>query len=328
MDPKAQADTINQDVSVEEQLPTLTSPESPRMRALAAIEEKNRLRIEEEMGVKLDDDTPVPDQVTEQLSDPDPEPEPAPAPEVRKVKVDGRELEVPIDDLVATYQKNTAADRRLKEAAEILEQARQLAAQTQAAEPEPAPAATPVETPEELKKQAAELLDKLYDGDKESASEALVNLLAKARGDSPSTPAPVQAVVDPDVLTSQVLERMALNAAFERVKTDYPDIIADPNLEMVAAMQINQRVAAGESRADAMLLVADSLYQSLGKKPTGRQEEPPKPTKSQRQENLERLDTLPSASAAAIQPQSPAESSPSAVIAELASRRLGQSLPR
>ena len=196
------------------------------------------------------------------------------------------------------------------------------------AEPEPAPAATPVETPEELKKQAAELLDKLYDGDKESASEALVNLLAKARGDSPSTPAPVQAVVDPDVLTSQVLERMALNAAFERVKTDYPDIIADPNLEMVAAMQINQRVAAGESRADAMLLVADSLYQSLGKKPTGRQEEPPKPTKSQRQENLERLDTLPSASAAAIQPQSPAESSPSAVIAELASRRLGQSLPR
>ena len=93
-------------------------------------------------------------------------------------------------------------------------------------------------------------------------------------------------------------------------------------------MQINQRVAAGESRADAMLLVADSLYQSLGKKPTGRQEDPPKPAKSQRQENLERLDTLPSASAAAIQPQSPAESSPSAVIAELASRRLGQSLPR
>lgn len=326
MDPKAQADTINQDVSVEEQLPTLTSPESPRMRALAAIEEKNRLRIEEEMGVKLDDDTPVQDQVAEQLNDPAPEPEPAP--EVRKVKVDGRELEVPIDDLVATYQKNTAADRRLKEAAEILEQARQLAAQTQAAEPESAPAATPAETPEELKKQAAELLDKLYDGDKESASEALVNLLAKARGDSPSTPAPVQAVVDPDVLTSQVLERMALNAAFERVKTDYPDIIADPNLEMVAAMQINQRVAAGESRADAMLLVADSLYQSLGKKPTGRQEDPPKPAKSQRQENLERLDTLPSASAAAIQPQSPAESSPSAVIAELASRRLGQSLPR
>lgn len=322
MDPKAQADTLDQDVSVEDQLPTLTSADSPRMRALAAIEEKNRQRIEAEMGVKLDDDTPAPDQVTEQLS------EPTPAPEVRKVKVDGRELEVPIDDLVATYQKNTAADRRLKEAAEILEQARQLAAQTQVAEPEPAPAATPVETPEDLKKQAAELLDKLYDGDKDSASEALVNLLAKARGDSPSTPAPVQAVVDPDVLTSQVLERMALNSAFERVKTDYPDIIADPNLEMVAAMQINQRVAAGESRATAMLSVADSLYQSLGKKPTGRQDDTPKPAKSQRQENLERLDTLPSASAAAIQPQSPAESSPSAVIAELASRRLGQSLPR
>lgn len=322
MDPKAQADTLDQDVSVEDQLPTLTSADSPRMRALAAIEEKNRQRIEAEMGVKLDDDTPAPDQVTEQLS------EPTPAPEVRKVKVDGRELEVPIDDLVATYQKNTAADRRLKEAAEILEQARQLAAQTQVAEPEPAPAATPVETPEDLKKQAAELLDKLYDGDKDSASEALVNLLAKARGDSPSTPAPVQAVVDPDVLTSQVLERMALNSAFERVKTDYPDIIADPNLEMVAAMQINQRVAAGESRATAMLSVADSLYQSLGKKPTGRQDDTPKPAKNQRQENLERLDTLPSASAAAIQPQSPAESSPSAVIAELASRRLGQSLPR
>lgn len=323
MDPRQQADAIDQDVSAaEDNLPTLTSPESPRMRALAAIEAKNRERFEQESGIKLDD------QVAEQLAEPElvGAAKPEEPPKV-KVKVDGVEQEVDVDTLVRSFQKNSAADRRLEEAAQILRQAEQLAAQTKAA-PEPAPAATPAQPPEDLKAQAAELLDKLYDGDKDSASEALVKLLAQTRGGDQPTPQPVQAVVDTDVLTSQVLERMALNTAFERVKTDYPDIIADPDLEFIAATKINNLVSQGVARSEALITVADSLYKTLGKTPVGRQETPPEPVKSKRQENKERLDPIPAASAAAVSPQSPAESSPSAVIAELAARRLGQSLPR
>lgn len=309
-----QVDAIQQDVSTEEQQ-TLTSPESPRARALAIIEEKNRLRMEEEMGVSLaePEPEPEPDQVEQQLADP----EPAPA-QKYKVKVDGQELEVPIEDLVRTYQKNTAADRRLEEAARILRESQELAAQ------ESQPQQNLPEPDEDLRTEAAKMLADMYEGNQEAATEAMVKLLSRAKGGDQPTPQPT---IDPDQLTAQVLERMALNTAFERVKTDYPDIIADPNLEALAAMQINQQVQAGIPRSDAMLSVADSLYKSLGKTPTGRQQTTSQ-QRSTRQENKERLDPVPSASAAAVAPVSPMEANnPSALIQEMAKRRLGQTLP-
>lgn len=319
MDPKEMSEAINQDVT--DELPTLTSAGSPRANALAAIEASHRSRMEEETGLKLTDESAqveqpesVEAQVAQQLADPEPTPE---APKY-KVKIDGVEQEVDADTLIRTYQKNAAADRRLEEAARLLREAEQLAAQSAAKpEPDPAPATN-------LREDAAKVLSTLYDGDQEAAAEALVNLLSKAKGGDQPTPAPT---VDPDVLTEKVLERMALNAAFERVKSDYPDIIADPNLEALAAMQINQQVNAGIPRADAMLSVVDGIYKSLGKTPVGRQAEPQKQAKSTRQENKERLDPVPSASATATsQPVKNEEPDQSALIREVAARRLGQSL--
>ena len=325
MDQSQLADAIQEDVSTEEQIATLTSPQSPRMRALAEIEEKNRARLEEEIGVKFSDDD---EQVAQQLDDPTPEPI-APlegkeaTPERVKVKVDGIEKEVTQEDLVRAYQKNAAADHRLEEAALLLRQAEQLAAQNAA----PLPQADPVQTDEALRKEAAETLAKLYEGDQEAAAEALINLLAKARGGDQPTPAQAPQI-DEEVLAARVLDRMSIDAAFKRVETDYPDLINDPNLEMLAAIKIDQKVAAGARRADAMLEVADDLYKSLGKLPTGRQAAPD-PTKNTRKENKERLDNIPTASATAMPKLSLNENpDPSSVIAELASRRLGQSLPR
>ena len=310
-----QVDAIQQDVSTEEQQ-TLTSPESPRARALAIIEEKNRLRMEEEMGVSLaepePEPEPEPDQVEQQLV----EPEPAPV-QKYKVKVDGQELEVPIEDLVRTYQKNTAADRRLEEAARILRESQELAAK------EVAPVQNLPVVDEDIHAVAAKMLAHMYEGNQEAAQEDLVKLISMPKGGDQPTP---QQAIDPDQLTDYVLNRMAYDAALKRVETDYPDILADPNLKALASMQINQQVENGIPRSDAMISVADSLYKSLGKTPTGRQQTAP-PQRSTRQENKERLDPVPSASAAAVAPVSPMEANnPSALIQEMANRRLGQTL--
>lgn len=320
MDPKAQSEAINQDVT-DVEIPTMTSPESPRAKALAAIEESHRARMEEELGTKFSDDpapaaeepAPEDDQLKQQLADPEPTTES----QKYKVKIDGVEQEVSAEEMIRVYQKNSAADRRLEEAARLLREAEQLAAQ----KPEPAQDPAPVE--ENLREDAAKVLSTLYDGDQEAATEALVNLLSKAKGGNQPTPQPA---VDPDVLTEKVLERMALNTAFERVKSDYPDIIADPNLEALAAMQINQQVSMGIPRADAMLSVADGLYKSLGKTPNGRQPDAPTQQKSTRQENKERLDNVPSASATATSPVQNGEPNQSALLKEIAARRIGQSM--
>lgn len=310
MNPKDMSDAINQDVTDKEQ-PTLTSPESPRARALAAIEEGHRARMEEEMGVSLSDD-----KVQEEVEEEAPAAvEQTPVPGAFKVKVDGVEQEVSAEDLIRAYQKNSAADRRLEEAARILRDAEQLAAQQQVAEPE--------QPQGNLREEAAEMMSKLYDGDQEAAAEALVNLLAKTKGgDQPTR----RQEVDADVLAEQVLERMAFNSAVERVKSDYPDLVADSNLEQLVVMQSTNLVSSGVPRAEALLSVAESLYKSLGKTPTGRQQDTPKP-KSARQENKDRLDNVPSASATATSmPVKSEEPDQSALIREVARRRIGQSL--
>jgi len=310
MNPKDMSDAINQDVTDKEQ-PTLTSPESPRARALAAIEEGHRARMEEEMGMSLSDD-----KGQEEVEEEAPAAvEQAPVPGAFKVKVDGVEQEVSAEDLIRAYQKNSAADRRLEEAARILREAEQLAAQNQVAEQE---------VPQgNLREEAAEMMSKLYDGDQEAAAEALVNLLAKTKGgDQPTR----RQEVDADVLAEQVLERMAFNSAVERVKSDYPDLVADSNLEQLVVMQSTNLVSSGVPRAEALLSVAESLYKSLGKTPTGRQQDTPKP-KSARQENKDRLDNVPSASATATSmPVKSEEPDQSALIREVARRRIGQSL--
>jgi len=312
MNPQAMSDAIDQDVTDKEQ-PTLTSPDSPRAKAMAAIEDVHRARMEEEMGVKFDaatevvdelDDAPIEDQVTKQMADPEPA--------TYKVKVDGVEQEVSAEDLIRTYQKNSAADRRLEEASRILREAEQLAAQKQVAEPEVVQS--------NLHDDAVSLLSKMYDGDQEAAAEALVNLLSKAKGGDQPTP---RQEVDADGLTEQVLERMAFNSAVERVKSDYPDLVADKNLEQLVVMQSNQLVSTGVPRTEALLSVADSLYKSLGKSPAGRQSDTSR-QKNVRQENKARLDPVPSASAtASMPPVASEEADQSALIREAAKRRVG-----
>lgn len=313
---EAQASAIQEDVPGEEQnLPTLTSPESPRMRAMAAIEESRLRQLQEESGVDLS--APAEDkQIEQQLAEPDPEPE---RPAAVKVKVDGNELEVSQEELIRAYQKNSAADRRLEEAARILRQAEELA-QQRVAEPEATTHSG--DTPEDLKSKAADVLSKLYDGDQEAATEALAQLIATAKGGDQPTQKPEPVQIDDAALTERVLERIALNDAMSKVRTDYPDIINDPDLEMLAAIKVNRLVEQGTPRSKAILEVSESMYKSLGK---GR---PTTATPSTRQENKARLDNIPTASAPAAAKPAPIEGNPSAAIQELAARRLGQSLPR
>lgn len=312
-------DAIQSDVSEEAQLATLTSPTSPRMRAMALIEENNRARLEDETGVTFDSDDQVAEQLAEPAPMPAPAPEPEPAPRMIAVKVDGVEQQISQEDLVRNYQKNTAADRRLEEAARLLREAQQA--------PQPITPAPAVDDGA-LRDEVKSTLSVIYGGDEEAAAEALVNLLAKVKGGDQPTQTPTPAINE-EQLADKVLERMAINTAFVTLQTDYPDLISDPNLEQLTAMNIQQLVAAGTPPDQAMLRAADSIYKSLGRTPVGRQTEPVTKARSSRQENKERLDPVPTAAAIAATSKSPSESgNPSAVIAELAGRRLGQSLPR
>lgn len=320
MDQTTEVDAIQPDVSIDENRPL-----TQRERAMEAISQKHIANLSEEVGFDLSGTQ----QVEKQLAEPESEPTPDPVPVQKvKVKVDGVEQEVDVDTLVRTFQKNSAADRRLEEAANLLRQAEELTAaarQTPVQETPPVPATTP----DELRKAAADVLGKLYDGDQEAAAEALADLLAKPRGGDQPTPQVPQAAIDDNALLDQLETRISLRAAFAKIKSDYPDIIADPDVELLTANKIERAVAAGTPRAEAMISAAQEVYTLLGKTPAGRPSEPSPAPANVRQENKARLDNVPTAHASAMPVGSPVENAnPSAVIAELASRRPGQSLPR
>lgn len=303
--------------------PTLTSQESPRMRNLDAIAASRLAQINEETGMEADPDseglTPE-EQVAAQTADPVPV-------EKVKVKVDGAELEVSQEELVRTFQKNAAADKRLEEATRLLREAEQLAATRAAAAPAPQEAQPQPVTTEDpvakLREDAAATLSKLYDGDQEAATEALVALMLKVSGGG--QPTQQTPTIDPSALTDQVLEQLSFKDALRKVRTDYPELVTDPNLERLTAMRAEELIASGKPRSDALLEAADGLYKSLGKVPTGRQAAPADAPKTTRQANKERLDPVPTAHASALPAATPMESNPSSVIAELAKKRLGQS---
>lgn len=322
MNTPGQADAIQTDVpsDVENEMPAF---KSAREIAMDQIDAANTSKLEAELGLPLSSPTPeIPDdQIKQQLEAPAPV---APAPQLVKVKVDGVEKEVPVEDLVRTYQKNSAADRRLEEATTLLREAQERAAQPVTA---PVQELKPVDPPADLQAEVKETLDKIYEGDPIAAAEALTNLLAKTRGGSQPTPAPAPVELDIDALTSRVQEQLKVDQAFETLKTDYPDLIADPTLETLTALKIQQAIASGTPRDKAMLSAAEDVYKSLGKTPAGRQPEAPKP--NVRLENKQRLDPVPTASSAAVLPQVDAEeTNPSSVIAQMAAKRLGQSLPQ
>lgn len=320
-------DAISNDVSDIEENRQLT----PRELAMEAISKKHITNLEAELGISLTNSEPDA-QIAEQLAEPAPvvaEPvvSATPAVQTYKVKVEGVEQEVDADTLVRAYQKNSAADRRLEQATSLLREAEE-----QAQKIANAPVQTPVptgKTPEELRAEAANLLDKMFDGDKDAAADALVGMLANVRGGDQPTPAPVQAPIDENALAAKVIEQMAVTSAFNQLKTDYPDVISDFDLERLTAMKIERAMELGTPRATAMIEAAAEVYKMVGKTPAGRQAEPVPTPANTRLANKERLDNLPIASATAVSPEAPAEgTNPSAVIAELASRRLGQSLPR
>src|SRR6266404_5937236 len=120
---------------------------SPRELAMDALESRHQQQMAESNGWELpSEDAPEPivppvedaaaAQLAAQLADPaaaaaataaapaasDP---PADAPAKVKIKIDGVESEVPMDEVIRQYQKNSSADKRLAEATRLLREAQE-----------------------------------------------------------------------------------------------------------------------------------------------------------------------------------------------------------
>jgi hypothetical protein len=168
------------------------------------------------------------------------------AKQMRKVKVDGQEFEVSEDDLVASYQKQAAATKRLQEAERILTDAKAQAAQITA--PKPASA-------DERKQKIKDYNAALYAGDLETAN-TLFEEINPGRD-------PVTATPDVEQIFKQVLpavkQQLSNESALDAFKKDFKDVVDDPDLLALTDMKLRQFEAEGKPYAEALTLAGNAV---------------------------------------------------------------------
>jgi hypothetical protein len=273
------------------------NPRNAYLEQLAQAESQRQL---EELGI-TETDAQIETQATDEKgAEPEPNEQPTPEPEANgkrmvKVKVDGEEIDVPEDEVIRSYQKDSAASKRLEAAAakmrEVEERERalnereaQLSRQTQAQ-----PDST--EPPPSTDDAAQQFLDAMYEGEGDKAKEALKKLLPQGRQET-TQQVDVNAIVP--TVAQQVRAQIERDNALEKFSKDYEDIVSDPYLASVAdnflkaELDANKDKTYGEALEEAGKQTRDWLKKLT---PT------PSTTRSEILAKKEQIDTVPTTNA-------------------------------
>lgn len=326
---------------------TVKREPTARELAVEAISASRNAEFEKETGIKIESvdpdvdpadaeaeaarkaaeagESPVNDQITQQLEAGTPAQatpntqEDLVARKV-KVKIDGVESEVSIEEMQREYQKGRTADKRLAEAAEArrLLQEEQLAAQTRSATPDKPAVAVDVDPAVAKKFTSA-----LFGGDEDTATSAFAEAVSKAvQTEMAKTGRSDATQPDAQTIAAQVKQQLVFDSALEQSKQDYPQLYADPDLEALGASKIQRRMNdEGMSFADALKSVGDEFSTKFGWKTAGRPDATTSTTT--RDEKLARkagIDTVTGINATSATTQEPPKSN-SDIIAEIKKSR-------
>lgn len=198
-----------------------------------------------------------------------------------EVVVDGERMKLPRATVVANYQKSATADKRLREANVLLENARRSAPPAAPAAADPAtPASAPVPKVDPKAFSSA-----LFEGDEDKAAEAFNGAVAarvaevlEERGIKAGDPVP--AAVDTKEITARVRQELSEESALAEARARYPKLFDKGDIETLGSVKIQRRMAEGVSFTDALTEVSGQMAESFGWEPVEESRTPapaPKP---------------------------------------------------
>lgn len=313
---------------------------NPRMSAMERIAEQRRSALAAD-GVDvsgMDTTTPTIDedegrddnsQLAAQLVQDDRPTHYASADTLVKVKVDGEEQELPLSEVIKSYQKDSAASKRLQEATRLLQIAEQQANNI-AKQPHQENNSDNANEPDPDKKEGRlasikGAFSKLYEGDEEGAAEEMLRLLDQGANTA------TQPRIDPAQIAAQVRQQLAVESAYGQVQSDYPELFSDTERGIVLGKEtfarLNAKEAQGIPRSLALQESAEEVAALFGIQKGRQQTAPARTARDTKLERKANLDIPESANVVAGNKQSHAEApNVSSVIKEMAAARLGQSM--
>ena len=262
----------------------------------------------EKEDTQSDDETTPADGTSSSEEDP-------PAAQKFKIKVNGQELELTQEELIARAQKVESADRYLADAAEARRRA-------EAAAPAPPPAATKP-TAEELQRQQDEedraLVRAIQMGTEEEAAAALRKLREQSNARPSITQDDVSRVID---------ERLTFTKAVEKFHADFQDIVADPILYKLVLSRDQELLEQGDARSysERYTEIGNEMREWKKKLAPPASDAPAPSPAPNRQERKAAAPTPPKSAGAKTTPPEPedeGEESPQEVIAKMRQQRGG-----
>ena len=237
-----------------------------------------------------------------------------------RVKVDGEEREMTLHDVRRSTQLDGAAQKRLQQANELLEQARRTASAT------PAPASPPVgvapapdsreSAPASTTEEVDNLVSALFNGDEDTAKVLLGKILAGS-----------QQAADPASLAQQaaatVRQQLSVDEANSAFRSAYSDIVGDQHLARAADGFYDEVMAEFPHKSYAEVLMEagqrtrDWMASKGIKTATGSASGSTRQEKQQRKERIDEVRSLNRTPAN----QEVREPTPSEVIAEMRKER-------
>ncbi|MCR4298642.1 MAG: hypothetical protein NUV75_07815 [Gallionella sp.] len=240
----------------------------PRRLAMEEIEQRHaKTQVDPYAPPPEPEPEPAPAQISkidaaqQSLETPVPAPEPVAAPPpvpMVRVKVDGEEFEVPQADVeaaggVTIYQKDRAADNRLRRTNESLAESKRLQAQMaqimqqQVAQRMPPPA--PVPTVSQL---LQDNIDTIRWGTPEESASAFQKVIEAA---SPK--------LDPQQITAYAVSQMQQQTALQGFKAEFADVIANPFI-LKGAVAREQEILAEATKTGQRITDWAHLYRAIG----------------------------------------------------------------
>ncbi len=160
---------------------------------------------------------------TEEIKE-EPVVEAKPEPVKYKIKANGTEEELTLEELTKRAELATGADQKFQEAARLRKEAEELRSK-----------ATPKEEPDTTGEEDDRALARaLQMGSEEEAAAVIKRIRAR-----PSEPADVQRLID---------QRLEFRSSVEWFQKEYPDIVQDPNLLQLVLAEDENLVNAGDKR--------------------------------------------------------------------------------
>ena len=238
-----QPDATQEDQQQESKEQQQEQRSTPRMDAIEEIAERREEELRKEIGESVES---LYTATQNAQIEPEHEPEPVKEEEPKyRVKIDGEEQEVPLSEILRGYQKDSAASRRLEDAArrqkELDEREERLREQEARLSNVP-----DTQEDEETATDTGAFLDALYEGDREKAEKLLKDLGIGRR-------TATQEQINPAEVAALVKQQIAVDGAFEMFKRDFQDVLGDPYLVKIADQFLDEARASGTPEAEAII---------------------------------------------------------------------------